>query len=45
MVNPDVDAAGFVLRDGRMSVPDTPGFGWRIDPDLFKCIEPAGVWG
>jgi L-alanine-DL-glutamate epimerase-like enolase superfamily enzyme len=44
MVNPDVDATGFVRRNGLLSVPDTPGFGWRIDPDLFKWKEPVGVW-
>jgi L-alanine-DL-glutamate epimerase-like enolase superfamily enzyme len=41
---PDVDATGFVRRDGLLSVPDTPGFGWRLDPDLFRWVEPVGVW-
>jgi hypothetical protein len=44
MVNPDVDASGFRRHDGLLSVPDAPGFGWRVDPDLFKWIEPVGVW-
>jgi L-alanine-DL-glutamate epimerase-like enolase superfamily enzyme len=44
MTIPEVDATGFVRRDGRLSVPDTPGFGWRLAPDLFKCVPPVGVW-
>ena len=45
MHNPDVDATGYVRQNGRLAVPDTPGFGWTIDPDLFKWLEPVGVWG
>jgi hypothetical protein len=41
---PEVDAAGFVRRDGLLSVPDTPGFGWKIDPDRCTWLEPVGVW-
>jgi L-alanine-DL-glutamate epimerase-like enolase superfamily enzyme len=44
MVNPDVDTSGYVRRAGRLSVPEAPGFGWSIDPDLFKWREPVGVW-
>jgi L-alanine-DL-glutamate epimerase-like enolase superfamily enzyme len=44
MVNPDVDTSGFRRRGGLLSVPDAPGFGWRVDPDLFRWIEPVGVW-
>jgi L-alanine-DL-glutamate epimerase-like enolase superfamily enzyme len=45
MVNPDVDAGGYVRKDGLLAVPDVPGFGWTIDPDLFRWAEPVGMWG
>ena len=33
----------FRARDGRLAVPDAPGFGVRFDPDYLDSLEPAPV--
>jgi L-alanine-DL-glutamate epimerase-like enolase superfamily enzyme len=39
---PGLEASGYSLRDGWVSVPDAPGFGLELDDDLFRRAVEAG---
>jgi L-rhamnonate dehydratase len=38
---PGLDAPGYLLRDGWVEVPDTPGFGLELDDDHFHAAVDA----
>jgi len=45
MAMPAVRSDGYRLRDGRLSVPDTPGFGVELDPARFAgALEHGDGW-
>lgn len=45
MVMPGVHAEGYDLKEGLMSVPDTPGFGLELDEVYFaKAQRAEGAW-
>ncbi|MCI0397672.1 MAG: mandelate racemase [Chloroflexi bacterium] len=39
---PGLDAAGYVLEEGFVQVPDTPGFGLALDDGVFQRAVKAG---
>jgi L-rhamnonate dehydratase len=39
---PGLDASGYALHDGWVSVPDSPGFGLALDDQLFRRAVDAG---
>lgn len=36
VTTPGIDAPAYLVRDGRVEVPDTPGFGLALDETLFR---------
>jgi L-alanine-DL-glutamate epimerase-like enolase superfamily enzyme len=34
-------AEGYAIKDGRITVPDAPGFGLRLDPDKMSNLKPV----
>ncbi len=41
---PGLDTSGYVLEDGRVSVPDAPGFGLSLDEEVFARAVAGGGW-
>ena len=40
---PGLDASGYSICDGSVSVPDTPGFGLTLDETVFqRAVEANG---
>ena len=35
-LTPGIDGTAYTVKDGRVSVPNTPGFGLSLDDELFK---------
>ncbi len=43
VVTPGLDASGYSIEDGLVSVPDAPGFGLVLDEELFlRAVLPGG---
>ncbi|MDQ2785051.1 MAG: mandelate racemase, partial [Chloroflexota bacterium] len=43
VTTPGLDASGYIVRDGWVDVPDTPGFGLTLDETAFRrAVESAG---
>jgi L-alanine-DL-glutamate epimerase-like enolase superfamily enzyme len=43
VTTPGIDAPGYVVRDGWVEVPDTPGFGITLDETIFRrAVETGG---
>lgn len=41
---PGLDASGYVIRDGHVTVPTAPGFGLTLDEGLFRQAVAEGGW-
>jgi L-alanine-DL-glutamate epimerase-like enolase superfamily enzyme len=40
---PGLDASAYAIKAGKVSVPDTPGFGLHLDEDIFhRAVETGG---
>ena len=42
---PGLDGSGYVIKDGLVSVPNAPGFGLMLDPEIFARAVANGGWG
>ncbi len=43
VATPGLDASGYIIRDGWVAVPNTPGFGLTLDEAIFReAVETAG---
>ena len=40
-LTPGLDASGYEISDGHVNVPDTPGFGLRLDEEIFSKVVAA----
>jgi L-alanine-DL-glutamate epimerase-like enolase superfamily enzyme len=41
---PGLDASGYTLQDGRVALPNTPGFGLHLDEAIFRQIVTTSGW-
>jgi L-rhamnonate dehydratase len=39
---PGLDAFGYEIRDGFVTLPDVPGFGWELDEGAFSAAKARG---
>lgn len=44
VITPGLDSSGYVLGDGRVSVPDAPGFGLSLEETVFARAVAQGGW-
>lgn len=39
-----LDASGYALEDGQVTLPDTPGFGLNLDESVYRQAVASGGW-